>query len=217
MRRLALACMALACACEPTEVPALARTGHVSGDVTTGAAGDVWLFLYRPGEGPPGQPVEPLAVTAISAPRLAASPRFVFADVAPNTYRLYALQDVDADFDGTVDVLSQATAGDRVSAGQPVQAQPGRGARADVVLSTVVHTEPPAFSVAGDVAPDVALDALTPLTLESDALGLFDPQRTAFTFGLLDADGDAVPDDVDGDGSPDLSLQLFLRWLPLPV
>ena len=84
----------------------------------------------------------------------------------------------------------------------------------------MVFTEPPAFSLEGqaddDVVLDFALDAITPLTLVADPVGHFDPKKVGFTFGLVDADGDMRPDDVDGDGTPDLSLQLFLRWLPRP-
>lgn len=215
-----LLCVCLASCTEPTEAPPLERTGHVTGTITTTSAGDAWLFLYRSGEGPPGQPTEPLAVTAVSASRLTIDPRFVFANVSPNAYRLYGILDVDANFDGTVDVLSQPTSGDRVSAGVELQAQPGRGAVADVDFSRVVHLDPPAFSFEGeadlDVSLDPALDAITPLTLVSDTVGVFDRQRLGFTFGLLDDDGDGRPDDRDGDGTPDFTLQLFLRWLPRP-
>ncbi len=205
---------------EPTEPQVLDRTGVVEGPISTQASGDAWVFLYRPGEGPPGAPAEPRAVTALSAARLQADPRFVFANVKPNAYRLYGLIDVDGDFDGTIDVLSQVTLGDRTSAGVAVQSQPGRGAHVALEIDTPVFTEPPAFAFEGepdlDVVLDPALDAITPLTLVSDPVGRFDPKRVAFTFGLVDADGDQRPDDANGDGTPDLSLQLFLRWRPLP-
>ncbi len=215
-----LLCLFVSACTAPSESPPLERTGHVTGTITTESAGDAWLFLYRPGEGPPAQPTEPVAVTAVSARRLATDPRFVFANVNPNPYRLYALLDVDANFDGTVDVLSQATSGDRVSAGVALQAQPGRGAVVDVDFSRVIHVDPPAFSFEGeadlDVVLDPALDAITPLTLIADDVGVFDKKKLGFTFGLVDADGDNTPDDLDGDGAPDLSLQLLLRWLPRP-
>lgn len=215
----ALTVLAAACT-EPSEIEVLTRTGTVEGPITTTAAGDAWLFLYRPGEGPPGAPAVPVAATAVSAARLATDPRFVLAQVKPNPWRLYGLIDVDGDFDATIDVLSQVTLGDRTSRGVDFQSQPGRGAHVPIEIDTPVFTEPPAFSFEGeadhDVVLDPALDAITPLTLVADAVGRFDPKRVAFTFGLLDADGDQRPDDSDGDGTPDLSLQLFLRWRPLP-
>lgn len=221
MKRAVVTLLVLASACtEPSETPPLSRNGVVSGAVHTTVGGDAWLFLYRPGEGPPGQPTEPVAVTAVSAARLETDPRFVFADVAPNAYRLYGVQDVDANFDGAVDVLAQATSGDRVSKGLALQSQPGRGANVEVELSTPVFLDPPAFSLEGeadlDVALDPALDGITPLTLVADDVDVFDADRVAFSFGLVDDDGDDRPDDRDGDGAPDLSLQLFLRWLPRP-
>ena len=198
----------------------LDRTGVVSGLITTTAQGDAWVFLYRPGEGPPGAPAVPLAVTAVTAKRLQADPRYVIAKVKPNPYRLFGLIDVDSDFDGTVDVLSQPTAGDRVSTPVDLQSQPGRGAVVPLEIDTPIFTEPPAFSLEGqvdnDVVLDFALDAITPLTLVADPVGHFDPKKVGFTFGLVDANGDGRPDDVNGDGTPDLSLQIFLRWLPRP-
>lgn len=215
---IAIALVFVACT-EPSENPPLDRTGPVTGHVESTVGGDAWLFLYRPGEGPPGIPAEPVAVTSVSATRLATDPRFVFANVKPNAYRLYGVLDVDSNFD-TIDVLAQPTSGDRVSSGAAVQAQPGRGAVVDVAFSRVVHLDPPAFSFEGesdlDVVLDTALDAITPLTLIADDVGVFDPQRIGFTFGLVDENGDGRPDDRDGDGTIDLSLQLFLRWLPRP-
>jgi hypothetical protein len=204
----------------PSEPDQVDRTGVVQGPISAGSPGDAWVFLYRPGEGPPGTPAEPVAVTAVSAKRLETDPRYVIANVKPNAYRLFGLIDVDSDFDGTIDVLSQPTAGDRVSTPVDLQAQPGRGATVALDISQPIFTEPPAFSFEGiagsDVVLDPALDAITPLTLVADPVGHFDPKKVGFTFGLVDADGDLRPDDVNGDGTPDLSLQLFLRWLPRP-
>lgn len=212
-----LTALALSCA-TPTESPALSKNGTVTGSVTTPASGDVWLFLYHPGEGPPGAPAVPISVSAISSARLATDPHFTFANVAPNPYRLYALQDTDANFDGNIDVLSQPTSGDRTSDGVELQSQPGRGAQADVALTNPVTVDPPAFIIEGEADLDVVLDpaAIAPMTLKTDPVGVFDAARLGFTFGLVDTNGDQRPDDSDGDGVPDLTLQLFLRWLPLP-
>ncbi len=218
---LTLAALLAACA-EPTETPPLTRLATVEGPVRVpeGTGGAAWAFLYGPGEGPPGQPAVPRYATAVSAARLASDARYVFAQVQPNPYRLYGLLDVDGNFDPEIDVLAQAGAGDRVSRGLELQVQPGRGATAALELTVPVFDEPPAFRLEGvvgdDVALDPALEAQTPLTLVADDLGLFEPSKVGFTFGLLDRDGDGRPDDADGDGTPELSLQLFLRWLPQP-
>lgn len=219
----ALAGAALLClgCLEPSEPSSLQRLATVSGEVRTpeGVTGAAWAFLYAPGEGPPGAPTAPRYATAVSAERLASDPRYVFARVAPNPYRLFGVLDADRNFDPAVDVLAQAGAGDRVSRGLALQVQPGRGAWAPLELTELVLTEPPAFHLEGvgaDVVLDPALEAQTPLTLVSDDLGRFAKDKVGFTFGLVDADGDRRPDDADGDGTPDLSLQLFLRWLPQP-
>jgi hypothetical protein len=220
-RGIALLLALLSCACGPTEANPLARTGPVTGAFTApaGLSGDAWLFLYRPGEGPPGTPAEPATVTAISALRLPTDPRFIFGQVPANPYRLWGFLDVDQDFDPQVDVLAQPTAGDRTGEGLALQVQPGRGAAQDYRVETQVTLEPPAFVLEG-VTTDVVLDQLpgttTPLTLVSDPLGHFERARTVFPLGLVDADGDGRPDDLDGDQVPDLSLQLFLRWRPRP-
>lgn len=218
----ALVVTLLACGCpEPSEPDTLARTGTVTGPIAAPIAADVWVFLYRPGEGPPGAPAEPRAFGAVSAARMASDPRYVIPNVRPNPWRLYGLLDVDGDFDPTIDVLAQVTAGDRFSRGVEFQSQPGRGAVVPLSIEELVPFEPPAFSFEGeqdlDVTLDPALDAITPLTLVSDSLGgRLDSKKVAFTFGLVDGDGDGRPDDADRDGTPDLSTQLFLRWLPLP-
>ena len=220
-RTVAALCVVLLAACAPTEDNLLAKTGPVSGVFTApdGLTGDAWLFLYHPGEGPPGPPAIPVTATAVSALRLPTDPHFVFGQVPANPYRLWGFLDVDSNFDPNVDVLSQPGAGDRVGEGVELQVQPGRGASRDYRAEVLVEREPPAFVLEG-VLDDVVLDQLpgntTPLTLVTDPLGRFDPARTTFPIGLVDADGDGRPDDADGDGVPDLSLQLFLRWQPRP-
>ncbi len=219
-RALVIAVLLAGCT-TPSEQDRLQRTGTVQGPLAVSVVADAWLFLYKPGEGPPGAPAVPQSFGAVSAVQLNTERRFVIANVRPNPYRLYGILDVDGDFDLQVDVLTQPTAGDRVSRGVEFQSQPGKGATVPLEIDSLVLTEPPAFSFEGepdhDVTLDPALDAITPLTLVAEPLsGRFDPRKTGFTFGLVDADGDNRPDDVDGDGTPDLSTQLFLRWLPKP-
>jgi hypothetical protein len=139
--------------------------------------------------------------------------------VAPNPYRLWGFLDVDSSFDPDVDVLAQAGAGDRLGEGVEVNLQPGQTLAQDLELTELVQNEPPGFRLQGDET-DVVLDGsagnAVVLTLVSDAVGRLDPKRTAFHVGLRDADSDGQPDDLDGDGVPELSLQIFLRWLPRP-
>jgi hypothetical protein len=208
-------------ACGPTEDDPLTKTGPVRGAFAApaGLSGDAWVFLYAPGEGPPGAPAVPRYATGTSAAQLGLQPRFVFGQVAADAYRLWGFLDVDSNFDPGVDVLAQPGAGDRVGQGVELQVQPGRGASQDYRVDALVEREPPACSIEG-ARDDVTLDELpgttTPLTLVADPLGRFDPTRTTFPVGLIDANGDGRPDDADGDGVPELSLQLLLRWLPRP-
>ncbi|MBL8913470.1 MAG: hypothetical protein JNM17_22415 [Archangium sp.] len=218
MRELILVAIIAGCT-DPSEAQKLDRTGTVEGPLTTSLSGDAWLFLYKPGEGPPGAPAIPQSVSAVSAQQLDAEHRYVIANVRPNPYRLFGILDVDGDFDATIDVLSQASAGDRISKkGIDFQSQPGRGAHVPFEIDDPVFVDPPAFSFEGeadnDVKLDPSLDAVTPLTLISNDLGRYDPKKIAFVFGLVDANGDDRPDDLDGDFVPDLSIQLFLRWIP---
>ncbi len=220
MRRALL--VALAACGAPTEQPPLAQTGEVTGRVSVpaGLSGDAWVFLYQPGEGPPVSAAEPEFLTAVSSARLAEDPRFVFAAVNPNPFRLWGLLDVDGNFDSQIDVLTQATAGDRVTSNpQLINVQPGRGAQADLSLDVLVPADPPSFFIegaSGDVALDAPTGGVTTLNLVSDPVGRFSPTKIAIEFGLVDANGDGRADDANGDGVPDLSVQVVLRWRPKP-
>ncbi|MBL8956622.1 MAG: hypothetical protein JNK82_37955 [Myxococcaceae bacterium] len=222
MRRCSLGLLLLLACTTPSEEWPLEKAGRVGGSatVTSGLGGDVWAFLYAPGEGPPGPPSIPKLATAISALRLGSGDsRFVFGSVAPNPYRLWGFLDVDSSFDPAVDVLAQAGAGDRTGTGVELNLQPGQTLEQGLELSALVLHEPPAFRLESgetDVTLDGSLQNPVVLTLVSDPVDRLDPKRTAFHLGLVDSDSDGRPDDLDGDGVPDLSLQLFLRWLPRP-
>lgn len=206
-------------ACEPADWPPLATRGPVHGEVhvPAGLSGDAWLFLFRRGE---AFPSVPLAASSVSAVRLeAGDAHFVFDGVAPNPLSLWGLLDVDQDFDPTIDVLTQPTAGDRIAThAVDLNVQPSRGATGAIELDGLVATEPPAFrlDVQGDVELSTRPNAPTTLTLLADPVGHFDPRRTQFMVGLVDADGDGRADDANGDGVPDLSLNVVLRWRPKP-
>lgn len=212
----------LAACTTPSEEWPSEKAGRVRGDavVTPGLSGDVWAFLYAPGEGFPGVPAVPKLVTAVSAQRLSAGDaHFVFGSVAPNPYRLWGFLDVDSNFDPSFDVLSQPGAGDRVGFGVELNLQPGATASQSLEIGTAVRDEPPAFRLEGDetdIVLDGSLDNPVVLTLVTDDVGRLDPKRTAFHFGLVDTNADGSPDDLNGDGVPDLSLQIFLRWKPRP-
>jgi hypothetical protein len=199
------------------------KVGQVEGiaEITPGLQGDVWAFLYATGAGPPGPPAVPLFATAVSSERVAMGDRqFVFGAVEPNPYRLWGFLDVNSNFNPSVDVLAQPGAGDRtVANGTELNLQPGQVLQQNIVPTTQVPNEPPAFRLQGDET-DIPLDttagnqAVT-LTMVSDALGRLDPKRTSFHVGLLDANGDGRPD-TDANGIPELTLQIFLHWLPRP-
>lgn len=219
--RSVLWCIALA-ACGPTDPQILRPVASIQGGVSRpqGVGGDAWLFLYRPGQGPPVEPGVPIHLTAVSASRLEQTGRYVFGEVSANPWRLWGFLDVDQSFRGDVDVLAQPTAGDRLMAALEFNLQPGRTFEQDVAFEQLVRFEPPAFRVENASSEVFPLDAegLTPtlLNLAADRLERFDAARSGFPIGLIDDDGDGRPDDRDGDRVPDLSLSAFLRWQPRP-
>src|SRR5687768_6245605 len=84
----------------------LGKAARVQGTVE-GAGGDAWLFLYPPGQGFPGLPAVPKYASAVSAGRrLTGDHDYVFAQVDPNPYRLWAFLDTDGNFDPNIDVLA---------------------------------------------------------------------------------------------------------------
>lgn len=215
-------CLLAVCACAGVEEgTTLSKVARVQG-VVDGPAGDAWLFLYRSGEGFPGLPAVPKYLSAVSSGRRSeGGGDFVFAQVAPDPYRLWAFLDVDGNFDPQIDVLAQPGAGDRVASGIEFNLQPGKSQFESVSLNQLVPMEPPAFSLEGVVGQEITLDAqpnsTTALTLLASTAGKrLDARRIGFPIGLVDANKDGVPDDANHDGVPDLSLQLFLRFLPLP-
>ncbi len=199
----------------------LSRVSRVQG-VVDGPEGDAWLFLYAPGQGFPGLPAVPQYASAASVGRRAEGKGdYVFAEVAPNPYRLWAFIDTDLNFDPLIDVLAQPGAGDRVGAGVELNLQPGKTFVEAVSVLEPVLREPPAFALEGVFGGEVALDTqpnlTTAVTLVADTIGKrLDPKRVGFPIGLVDANHDGRPDDANQDGVPDLSLQIFLRFLPLP-
>jgi hypothetical protein len=212
-----------ALSCGPTDPQQLRPVAAVQGafDRPPNVAGDAWVFLYRPGKGPPNEPAVPVFVSAVSASRLEQTGRYIFPEVSANPWRLWGLLDVDGDFRGDVDVLAQASAGDRTGDGVEFNLQPGRTLELDYSVPNLVAFEPPAFHVENAGGPVFALDAtagvmLTALNLVADSLGRFEPSKTGFLIGLVDVDGDGRPDDLDGDRVPDLTFTAFLRWLPRP-
>lgn len=219
MRPSALILSVIAVGCGVTDPSMLRPTATVGGALSTGVAGDAWLFLYGSGEGPPAEPALPRQVSAVSARRLLDEGRYVFGEVPANPYRLWGFLDVDQDFRAEVDVLAQPTAGDRVGPGVEFNLQPGRALELDYAIDRLVAFEPPAFRVdtmADVLALDATTGAVTTLTLIADPLGRLSPERTGFELGLVDEDGDGRPDDRDGDRVPDLTFTALLRWLPRP-
>jgi hypothetical protein len=196
--------------------PEARLTGEVR--VPTGVRGDAYVFLYAPGAGPPGRPAEPLLLTGVS--RAAPAFRYLFHAVPPNPYRLWGMLDVNGNVDLSLDVLAQPGAGDWVSGGTELQLQPGEATELPLALTARVSREPPACRLDGlqegvKVLANVQ-GGLETLALRADAVDRLEPGQVTFPVSLVDADGDGVGDDGNGDGLPDLSFQAALRWLPGP-
>jgi hypothetical protein len=186
-----------------------------------GFTGDVWGLLYAPKQGFPGTPAAPKQATAASAIRVEqGDAHLVFAEVPPNLYRLWAFLDVDGNFDPQFDVLAQPGAGDRVGEGVEINVQPGKTQTFGVDITEAISDEPPAFHLEGEPTEVVLGETPaipTPVTLVTDTLGgRFDKARTGFRVGLVDEDQNGVPDDLDGDGAPDLWPRAFMLWEPKP-
>jgi hypothetical protein len=221
MRRLAPICLVLS-GCAGLDEGKLSRLAQVTANPELhGQGGSVWALLYPPAQGFPGPPAAPVTASAASAVRVATGDaHVVLPGIEPNLYRLWGFLDVDGNFDPQIDVLAQPGAGDRVGSGVEINVQPGRDQQFGLDIAEGLTDEPPAFHLEDEVT-DVTLaetSALpTPLTLVADALdGTFDGKHVGFRVGLIDDDGNNVPDDLDGDGAPDLWPRAFMRWVPRP-
>lgn len=194
------------------------KEARLEGEIRAPVRGDAYAFLYASGEGPPGRPALPRAVTGSSS--AAAEARYLFASVPPNPYRLWGVLDVDGNLDMTLDVLAQPGAGDWVTDGEELSLQPGEHAELPLRFTSRVEREPPAFRVEGAdggllVLPD-APSGLELVRIAVERLPELDASRLSLPVSLVDDDGDGRGDDANGDGIPDLSLQAGLRWLPAP-
>jgi len=211
--------------CKP--LPALPEPlGRVEGSLSSLGAGrgTAWLFLYPPDEGPPNSQAVPRYVTAVPEVRIALGDgRYVFSGVAPGAYRLWGFLDTNNDFRTDVDVLAQPGAGDRPLEARAVEVTAGESSEQAVTPLPPYRHPPPAFRV--DTAAtllELPDQPLVPVTLTLLAENVFggsgqgEAPPARFAVSLLDADGDGQPDDANGDGLPDLSPQLFLRFVPKP-
>ncbi len=208
----------IASACgTPPERP-LPQTGTVRGtlEVTPGTRGSAWLFLFPPDEGFPLTQALPEEVTAVSDVTLrGGEPRFLFAEVPPNAYRLWGFLDTNLDFEPDIDVLGGPGAGDRVARAVTVNVE--RGSEVETVLAIGDHVrhEPPAFTVlTGEtnvIELPAAISGLERIELRADALGVLDPRRTGFVVSLADEPQPAIAG-VDTQLYP----RLYLRFLRRP-
>lgn len=172
------------------------------------------MFLYPPGAGFPLTQAIPDRVTAVPDLRLKEGDgHYLFADLGPDTYRLWAFLDTHRNFQPDIDVLGGPGAGDRIAEGTELNLQPGEHAVVDLPVDRHVLHEPPAFVLDG-VAPGTTVDlpdrpeGLIAFDLHASDLGVLDPARTAFVVGL--------GDDANADGVPDLYPQIYLRLLRRP-
>lgn len=199
------------------------REAELSGRVETtpGARGDAYVFLYAPGEGPPENLSSPRFVGGVSDVEVAdGGARYLFSNLAPNPYRVWSFLDVDRNFDGEVDVLSQPGAGDRVGRGVEINVQPSDRFEQNVSPTQHVSLEPPALHLegldGGALELSDSISGVVSFTLVADALDRLDATRIGFAVSLVDRDRDGSADDINGDQIPDVYPRTFLRWLPKP-
>lgn len=209
--------------CQPSEYAPVDNASRLTGtlDVSAQVRGDAWVFLFDQGQGFPVSPAFPRYATAVSdVRRQQPDARFIFAAVEPNPWRLWSFVDVDANFDPSIDVLAQPTFNDLISDAAELNLQPGKRHETSLVFSQRLASDPPAFRLESADA-DIRLDATqggfrTISVVPFDANGRLREAGKGFAVGLNDADRDGRPDDADGDGLPDLSLQAVLRFQPRP-
>jgi hypothetical protein len=187
--------------------------------VPAGARGDAYAFLYPPGVGPPLLPAQPSFATGVSDARLAAADSsYLFAEIPPNPYHLWAFLEPNRAFGPTVDVLAQPGAGGRASAGVELNLEPGQDLAMDVPLDVLYSLEPPAFELEGLSGPEIAIPdqpgAIIAFTLQTTALGFLDPSRLGFSVSLPDA-GDPLAT-TNSLGVATVYPQVFLRFVPEP-
>ncbi len=208
---------------EPPTV--LRRSARVEGRVAVEGSprGDAYLFLFAPDEAPPEGRGSPRYVTAVSDVRRAAGDaRYLFAEVAPDAYRLWGFLDVNGDADLAVDVLAQPGAGDYVpEASVEVNVQPGQVLPVELALPKRLLRPLPAFRVVqegegGVVSLPDTFTGLVSVDVRSEGFGLVQGEPPRFFVRLADANGDGTADDVDGDGIVDLWPRFFLRFVPRP-
>lgn len=222
-RLIAATALALALGCEPSEYAPLRKTAGLTGtlELESDRRGSAWLFLFEPEQGFPLTPALPQYATAVSdVRRQTGDARFLFPEVAPNPWRLWGFVDADGNFDPTIDVLSQPTFGDWLGQGIELNLQPGKTAETSLRFDGRMEVDPPAFRLADNTASitlDNPLGAPTAIHLiPFDANGRLSKAAQGFMVGLRDSDHDGRPDDADGDGLPDLTLQGALRFRPGP-
>ena len=220
-------------ACDPVPVVPRAETPEpttlLSGtvdlqDFSASPGGDVVLFRYRCEEPPPpsgsGRPEDFLLVAADRFEGGEAP--FVFASVpAESCILVGGFIDRDDDFHYAVDISAQPTGGDvalqlavRTTGGpepgsEYIEPPPPLQLRPDFIYP---H-DGPLFRIEGDGPVEMTLGSDTgttaPLRLDIEAVSLdsdlLRAPDTAFDVVLAaDADGDGLPDDLDGDLAPDV-------------
>lgn len=208
--------------------------------VSSQARGKVVLFLYDAARPPPPVGTgRPLTFTVLSreavfgsAPDGDAGPftaPFAFSLVAPGRYLVRGFVDADDDFIPWYGSTADTTAGDVGGAAiDPVTRAPRvltialDAAGAPVPLLDVpvsfsdaarLPLDRPAFSVLGDAVTVSLGSAPKVIELQSTPIveGVVSLPMPGFLVRFVDDDGDGVPDDANGDGSPEVWPRVVVR------
>ena len=227
---------------EPTDgtpPPSTHIAGEVRLDDSDGAAepgGPTFVFRYDCANPPPptgsGRPVDFLVLPETAFAHGSAD--FIFPSVPPGACAiLTGFVDRDRDFNPFVSIANQATAGDLATNAVTVQVDPLEDGSdliepvVGVVLEaqTTVPLDKPAFTITDltgayggrlDVGPAVGTTPNTYVRLSTRAVDTSTTkvENPAFTLVMQeDLDGNGWPDDLNGDGAPDVVWPrvLFLR------
>lgn len=201
--------------------------------VPTPARGNVIVTLFAEDRLPPPQgtsgpvgfivvPADAFFPSGSADDGLFAAP-FTMPTVSAGRYQLRAFLDADGDFNPTIPLLAQVTAGD-VGGGyvdddgefRIVEVENDRATQqVTISVGRAVPFERPAFAITSTATFEVPYATPQRLVLSAHPIQTTDvnmiPECTRFLVQYADLDGDGEPDDVNGDHLPDLFPQVLLR------
>jgi hypothetical protein len=212
--------------------------GHVI--ASTKARGNVALFLYDAARPPPptgtGRPVSFTVLSqdavfggASDADRGPFVAPFAFSLVPPGRYLIQGFIDTSADFVPWYTVTAEPNTSDvagaaldavtrtrrtiEIGASTNGELQPAVDVPVSFADTSLVPIDRPVFEVAGGVQQITLGSTAKVLELQARAIseGVVHEARPTFLARLVDDNADGIPDDANGDGTPDFWPRIVVR------